>query len=87
MVMSMRIAESTGKEHSSVMRDIRTTLEEAEIGGSKSGCTYFAAKNRARACFGLLVESRVGIMLLRVYTLSTTCPGATDYARGLMSAT
>jgi len=50
---SLEIAELTGKEHKHVMRDIRSTLEEAGIPESKFGRTYHDAQNKERTCYHL----------------------------------
>lgn len=42
---SLEIAELTGKEHAHVMRDIRTMLEQAELGEAKFGDTYIHPQN------------------------------------------
>lgn len=48
---SLLIAEITGKNHADVMRDIRNTLEQAEIGESKFAGTYTDSQNKARPCY------------------------------------
>lgn len=50
---SLTIAEITGKEHAHVMRDIRETLAQAEIGESKFGFTYIDSQNKTRPCYRL----------------------------------
>lgn len=50
---SLAIAEITGKNHADVMRDIRTVLEQAEIGLSKFAGSYFNSQNKAQPCYFL----------------------------------
>ena len=50
---SLLIAQLTGKNHADVMRDIRNTLEQAEIGESKFAGTYADSQNKARPCYHL----------------------------------
>ena len=50
---SLTIAEITGKEHRNVMRDIRETLEQAEISALKLERTYRDAQNREQKCYHL----------------------------------
>lgn len=48
---SLQIAEITGKDHKNVMRDIRDTLEQAEIGALKFERTYTDSQNKDRPCY------------------------------------
>ena len=50
---SLEISKLTGKEHNHVLRDIRTMLEELELGASKFGDTYLSAQNKQMPCFNL----------------------------------
>ena len=50
---SLDIAAITGKNHADVMRDIRNTLEQAEIGLSKFASSYLNAQNKEQPCFNL----------------------------------
>lgn len=50
---SREIADLTGKNHSHVMRDIRTMLSELELNQSSFGSVYLDAKGEARPCFCL----------------------------------
>lgn len=50
-VSSLEIAEILGKEHSHVMRDIKNTLEQAEIGASKFGDSYISAQGKSLKCY------------------------------------
>lgn len=50
---SLLIAEITGKNHADVMRDIRNTLEQAEIGESKFASTYTDTQNKSRPYYTL----------------------------------
>jgi phage antirepressor YoqD-like protein len=50
---SLAIAEITGKEHSHVMRDIRSVLIEAGIDASSFGGIYLDAYNRSKPCYNL----------------------------------
>ncbi len=50
---SLEIAEITGKRHDHVMRDIKTILDEAEIGAPKFGGTYLDVQNKERPCYYL----------------------------------
>jgi phage antirepressor YoqD-like protein len=50
---SLTIAEITGKNHADVMRDIRTVLEQAEIGLSKFAGSYFNSQNKEQPCYFL----------------------------------
>jgi phage regulator Rha-like protein len=50
---SLDIAELTGKEHCDVLRDIRVTLEQAEIGESEFASTYKSKQNKTLPCFNL----------------------------------
>ena len=50
---SLQIAEITGKEHRNVMRDIRETLDQAEIDPLKFEHIYRDALNREQRCFHL----------------------------------
>ena len=50
---SLEIAKLTGKEHRNVLRDIRTMLEELEIGALKFERSYLSAQNKQMQCFNL----------------------------------
>jgi phage regulator Rha-like protein len=50
---SLEIAKLTDKEHAHVMRDIRKTLEEAEIGEAKFGASYLSTQNKELPCYNL----------------------------------
>lgn len=50
---SLIIADITGKNHADVMRGIRNTLEQAEIGESKFAGTYIDSQNKRRRCYHL----------------------------------
>lgn len=50
---SLLIAEITGKEHANVMRDIRTTLEQAEIPALKFEGCYKGANGKDLPCYNL----------------------------------
>jgi len=50
---SLQIAEITGKNHANVMRDIRTTLEQAEIGPLKFEASYLNSQNKEQPCYHL----------------------------------
>jgi Rha family phage regulatory protein len=50
---SLEIAKLTGKEHSDVLRDIRNTLEQAEIGESNFASTYKSKQNKTLPCYNL----------------------------------
>ena len=50
---SLAIAELTGKEHFHIMRDIKTMLEELEIGESKFGGTYLDVQNKPQPMYSL----------------------------------
>ena len=47
---SLEIARLTGKNHAHIMRDIRVTLEQAEIGLSKFASSYRNSQNKAQPC-------------------------------------
>jgi phage regulator Rha-like protein len=47
---SLEIARITGKNHADLMRDIRNTLEQAEIGLSKFASSYWNAQNKEQPC-------------------------------------
>jgi len=50
-ISSLDIAAITGKNHADVMRDIRSTLEQAEIGLSKFASSYRNAQNKDQPCY------------------------------------
>lgn len=50
---SLQIAEITGKNHADVMRDIRSTLDQAEIGLSKFASSYRNSQNKDQPCYHL----------------------------------
>lgn len=50
---SLTIAEITGKNHADVMRDIRNTLEQAEIVESKFAGNYLASNGKKNPCYNL----------------------------------
>lgn len=50
---SLDIARITDKNHGDVLRDIRNTFEQAEIGESKFAGTYIDSQNKARPCYYL----------------------------------
>jgi len=50
---SIEIAALTGKRHDHVMRDIESTLSEADIGAPKFGGTYLDVQNKKRKCYNL----------------------------------
>lgn len=50
---SLEIAAITGKNHTHVMRDIRETLEQAEIGLTKFGSSYLNSQNKEQPCYHL----------------------------------
>ena len=50
---SLDIAAITGKNHADVMRNIRATLEQAEIGLSKFASSYRNAQNKEQPCYHL----------------------------------
>jgi Rha family phage regulatory protein len=50
---SLTIAEITGKNHADVMRDIRISLEQAEIGVSKFAASYRNSQNKEQPCYHL----------------------------------
>jgi len=52
-ISSLEIAQVTGKLHKNVMRDIKTTLEEAEIGGLSFERTYTDSQGKQRPCYHL----------------------------------
>jgi len=52
-ISSLQIAEITGKNHADVMRDIRSTLEQAEIGLSKFASSYRNSQNKEQPCYNL----------------------------------
>ena len=53
VISSLQIAEITGKNHADVMRDIRSTFEQAGIGESKFAGTYIDTQNKSRPCYHL----------------------------------
>lgn len=53
---SLDIAKLTGKEHRNVLRDIRTMLEELEIGALKFEQSYLDAQNKPQPMFVLPEE-------------------------------
>lgn len=53
---SLDIAKLTGKEHRNVLRDIRTMLEELEIGLLKFEQSYLNAQNKPQPMFALPEE-------------------------------
>lgn len=48
---SLQIAEITGKNHADILRDIRNTLEQAEIDESKFASVYSGGNGQARPCY------------------------------------
>ena len=50
-IRSLEIAKITGKKHSDVMRDIRNTLEQAEIVESKFAGYYIATNGKQNPCY------------------------------------
>lgn len=48
---SLVIAEITGKNHADVMRDVRSVLDQAEIGHSKFASSYRNSQNKEQPCF------------------------------------
>jgi phage antirepressor YoqD-like protein len=52
-ISSLEIAKITGKEHAHVMRDIRSTLDEAGIDQSKFGSVYKGGNGQDRKCYQL----------------------------------
>jgi phage antirepressor YoqD-like protein len=50
---SLQIAVITGKNHKEVMRDIRTTLEQAEIDQRKFAQVYMAGNGQEQPCYHL----------------------------------
>jgi len=50
---SLDIAEITGKDHANVMRDIRATLEQAEISALKFEASYKGGNGKDLPCFNL----------------------------------
>ena len=50
---SLAIAELTEKNHSDVLRDIKVTLSQAEIGASKFADTYKSKQNKDLPCYNL----------------------------------
>lgn len=50
-ISSLEIAEITGKEHKNVMRDIRETLEQAEISPLKFEQSYLNSRNQTQPCY------------------------------------
>ena len=52
-ISSLEIAQLTGKNHNDVMRDVRKTLADAEIGESKFAFTYTDSQNKSRPCYNL----------------------------------
>lgn len=66
---SLEIAELTGKEHSHVMRDIRSMLVElyGEGGLSKFGSSYINSQNKEQPCFDL--PKRETLILISGYRI------------------
>ena len=50
---SLQIAEITGKNHADVIRDIRNTLEQAEVVASKFAGYYIAPNGKKNPCYNL----------------------------------
>lgn len=50
---SLEIARLTGKQHYTVMRDIKRILKQAEIDGDKSVAIYLDAYGREKPCYNL----------------------------------
>jgi hypothetical protein len=50
---SREIAELTGKNHADVMRDIRTMLEQLEVGASSFAGSYMSEQNKSLPLFNL----------------------------------
>ena len=50
---SLQIAEITGKNHADVIRDIRNTLEQAQIVESKFAGYYTATNGKKNPCYHL----------------------------------
>jgi len=50
---SLQIAEITGKDHSNVMRDIRETLEQAEVSALKFEGCYKGGNGKDLPCYHL----------------------------------
>ena len=48
---SLEIARLTGKRHDHVMRDIRETLEQAEIDAPRFGGAYTGGNGERRSCY------------------------------------
>ena len=49
----MEIAELTGKDHENVLRDIKRTLKEAEIGWLRFESVYSDSYKREQSCLNL----------------------------------
>lgn len=50
---SLEIATVTGKRHADVMRDVRTMLEQLNIGERKFASSYLSDQNKQLPCFAL----------------------------------
>ncbi len=50
---TLDIAELTGKQHSHVMRDVKSMLEALQVSQSSFGRTYFDAQNKERPYYNL----------------------------------
>jgi phage regulator Rha-like protein len=59
---SREIAELTDKEHSHVLRDIRSMFEALNLGETTFGCTYFDVQNKERPMFRLPYDETICLL-------------------------